>query len=401
MTSQAACGGMKPALAPAQSPSRSSVPKNTTTLLARVNGDNLCVSFVDEDGYEMCFWFCPTMDNKLFSFHRVGFRQAGASPSVDGIVNGKNISWLNVTKSDNIGPLNMSKLGWIGGNHLVNETRTAVTRSVNIKADNNTLNDARGAVSCNSVTIDVVNDILNPSSAVTKAGTFGETLLLEKVHYRVVRNAIEVTVTHEFKPGVNNRVATYYGMQSMFYKEDKIMTPHGPYTDFIDHNKVEAFKLCDYPAFDRFIEMNSSVGWCQAAHLLREGIGDHRHLNSRHNVFVTSTYGKNYHVLIREMSVMGGTTYSWRGIYSWFRPLVNNGNVLVYSAVLDGEEAIFVDAKRSCNVTIALPARWAAASKKVVVAQADNGMALNVENAAKVRLNASRAGTAILKLAAK
>ena len=342
------------------------------------------------------------MANKLFTFHRVGYRTTSRTvPNVSNINEKAGITWLNRTASDNIGPVEMRKGGWVGGNHLVNGTRTAVTKSVSIYCDGAKMTAASGEVKCNKVSIDVVNNLLDPSSSVTTEGTFSATMITEEVHYEIVRNAIEVTVSHTYSPGVDNKINTYYGMQSMFNGEDMIMTPHGPYNDFTPTSRIASFKFGDYPKFDRFIETNSSLGWCQAAHLLPEGIGDHRYVNPNHDIFVTSVYWKYYHVLIRSLDVTGGTSYSWRGVYSWFRPIVNDDDVLVYSAVLDGVEAIYVDAKRPCSVTFALPARWAADGKKVVVAQADNGITLNADNASQVRLSASGAGTAILKLAAR
>lgn len=401
MASSAACGGEEPSPTPSPSPSPLPVPDDAPTLLARVEGDNLYVSFVGDEGYELCYWFCPTMENKLFSFHRVGYRAAtSALPSVEGIAKGSGMTMLNKTTSDNIGPIYMRNGGWIGGNHLVKNTRTARTKSVVIKADDVALTENQGAVKCHYVTVDVVNDILDPSSAITSQGTFSKTMFTENVNYKIVRNSIDVMVRHIFTQDVSNLVGTYYGMQSMFCDEDKIMTPHGPYNDFTDNKNVESFKYFDYPSFNRFIEMNSSQGWCQASHLLPEGVGDHRYVGNN-EVFLSTTYGKNYHVLIRRMQVKSGTSYMWHGVYSWFRPLVNDADVLVYSAVLDGVEAVYVDAKRSCSTTFTLPARWVAAGKKVVVAQADNGMTLNVDNASQVRLTASGAGTAILKLASK
>ncbi len=285
---------------------------------------------------------------------------------------------------------------WVGGNHLVNEQHSADTQSVQINADGKPLSTSKTPVDCNRVTIDVVNHLYDPSSKVEN-GKFSKVLLTETVHYVVMRNAIDVTVNHTFADDASGMVSIYYGMQSMFYLEDKVMTPHGAYNDFTPIGQLSSFKLGDYRNFDRFVEMNSSLGWCQATHLLPEGIGDHRYVSTYHDIFITSTYGKHYHVLIRNLKVTGGTSYTWRGVYSWFRPLVNNADVLVYSAVKDGEEVIYVDAKRACNVTFSLPERWCGNGKKVSVAQADNGMVLNTDNARNVRLTASRAGTALLK----
>lgn len=399
MASVTACGGDEPAPTP-PSPNPSPSLPEAPTLLARVEGDNLYVSFVGDDGYEMCYWFCPTMENKLYSFHRVGYRAAtSASPSVDDIASDNGMTWLNLTTSDNIGPIALKGEPWVGGNHLVNGLRSADTQSVHILADNNALTASDGLVSCHHVTIDVVNHLYDPLSEVVD-GKFSKVLLTETVHYVVTRNAIDVTVNHTFVNDASGIIETYYGMQSMFYKEDLIMTPHGPYNDFTPLADVERFTHVSYPHFNRFIEMRTENGWCQASHLLPEGIGDHRYVGGS-NAFITTTYGKQYHVLVKYQSISGGMSYSWRGVYSWFRPIVNDDDVLVYSAVLDGVEAIYVDAKRPCSVTFALPARWAADGKKVVVAQADNGMTLNADNASQVRLSASGAGTAILKLAAR
>lgn len=367
-------------------------------LQMRVDGDNLYVAYVNEDGDEMCYWFRPTMDNELFTFHRVGYRRAsGTMPNAANITETSGITWLNKTTSDNIGPLNMQKGGWVGGNHLDDGKRTAVTRSVKIFADGKEITASRGTTNCSKVTIDVVNAILDPTSAAGAGGLFTTTMLTEAVRYEVARNAIDVTVTHTFASGARNRIYGYYGMQSMFYMEDKVMTPHGKYNDFTPIGQIASFKLGDYPKFDRFIEMNSSTGWCQASHLLRDGIGDHRYVKDTNEVFVTSTYGKNYHMLIRGLNATGGTSYSWHGVYSWFRPRENNANVLVYSSVLNGEGVLYVDVKRACDVTFPLPSHWQKRGKAVKVLQADDGIGIHIEKASRVHVSAARSGTAILE----
>ena len=97
----------------------------------------------------------------------------------------------------------------------------------------------------------------------------------------------------------------------------------------------------------------------------------------------------------------GDVVLSWDKISGvrFLRKKVEDGGRLGVLVVIqkDGEEVIYVDAKRACNVTFSLPERWCGDGKKVNVAQADNGMVLNTDNARNVRLTASRAGTALLK----
>lgn len=369
----------------------------SSTLQAYVEGNNLYVAFVNDDGYEVCYWFCPTMANNLFSFHRVGYRTATtSSPSAEGISSDGEITWLNMTTSDNIGPIYMRNGGWIGGNHLVNDTRTAVTTNVTIMADNATLTDNDGPVNCHHVTIDVENDILDPSSAITTSGTFSEKMLSESVHYNIIQNAIEVIVCHSFSEGVTNTISKYYGMQSMFCGEDKIMTPHGPYTDFTIKNNVASFNYIDYPTFNRFIEMNSSNGWCQASHLLPEEIGDHRYVGNNYT-FITTNYDKNYHVLINNLAVNENSSYMWHGIYSWFRPFVNDENILVYCSVLNNKEVLYVDTKRACDITFALPDRWISSDKKIQPSETDNNLTLIIIPPNLVRVIATQATSGILE----
>ncbi len=375
---------------------RSSFAKNAS-LQACVKGDNLYVAFADNNGYEICYWFCPTMANKLFTFHSVGYRKTKAfSPSVEGIATDSKMTWLNSATSDNIGAIYMKKGGWLGGNHLVDNIRTAVTKSVKIMADDYALTESNGRVNCHQVTVVVENDILDPSSAVTASGTYSKKMLTETVHYKITENTIEVTLYHSFAKGVANTINRYYGMQSMFRGEDKIMTPRGPYTDFTIKDKVNSFNNTYYPKFDRFIEMNSANGWCQASHLLADGIGDHRYVGNKNN-FITTEYNKNYHVLIMNMPVNEGTSYMWRGVYSWFRPLVNNKKVLVYASVLNGKKVLYIDAKRACNTTFTLPENWVGKGKKVQIAKTDKGLKLSVDSRSRVRVTATQAASGILE----
>ena len=371
--------------------------EKSTSLQACVKGNNLYVAFADNNGYEVCYWFCPTMANKLFTFHRVGYRKTKASsPSVEGIATDSKMTWLNSTNSDNIGAIYMKKGGWLGGNHLVNDIRTAVTTNVTIMADNYALTENKGSVNCNQVTVVVENDILDPSSTVTASGTFSKKMISETVHYKITQNTIEVTLYHSFAKGVTNTINRYYGMQSMFSNEDKIMTPNGPYTDFTNKNKVKSFNYKYYPKFDRFIEMNSTNGWCQASHLLSDGVGDHRYVGNNNN-FITTKYNKNYHVLIMNLPVKEGTSYMWHGVYSWFRPLVNNKNILVYASMLNGKRVLYVDAKHACNTTFTLPSNWAGKGKKVKIAKTDKGLKLSIDSRSRVKVTATQAASGILE----
>lgn len=369
---------------------------SATSLQAQVSGETLLVAYNDGSGIEMCYRFQKCMENNLYTFYRVGYRKVTrTAPKVDGIAGGTGITWLNSTASDNIGPLSIQGGGWTGGNHTLNGERTATTKAVKIMADGREITAKSGIVNCAAVDVQVTNDIYNPVG-VAKGAKPTKVLLAEVVNYRVEGNSIDVKLTHTFAQGTNVRVSRYYGMQSMFVKEDYVMTPHGKFTRFTPVTQLTRFGRADYPAFDRFIELRSSLGWCQAAYVQPDGLGGARRFSTPNaDEFIYST-GKCYHVLISGFQAKGGTTYSWHGTYSWFKPLRNDDDVLAYTVWLNGKEVLFVDTKRRCDVVLAKPLQW---SGKIEMLQCDEGLKTSLVSGSQIRVVAQEASSAILRQA--
>ncbi len=75
-------------------------------MCAMLNGHDLYIASNDGNGTEMCIHFSYCMKNDLYTFARVGARNVSRTTSdPSGIASGTKITWLNVTTSDNIGPV--------------------------------------------------------------------------------------------------------------------------------------------------------------------------------------------------------------------------------------------------------------------------------------------------------
>ena len=102
------------------------------------------------------------------------------------------------------------------------------------------------------------------------------------------------------------------------------------------------------------MEKNTTNQTYQATYLYGTGLGNHDYTD-----WVFRCQGnKNYHSLIHSTNGrnVAGQTYSWSGGYTFFHtPLYDDANVLVYTGVINGRDAVFINTKQSCNVSINLP----------------------------------------------
>ena len=343
------------------------IPNNSTItppLCSYYDGSNLVIAANDGSGTEMCYWFKKCMNNKLFTFFRVGARNVSRNYSdTDGIANSQVISWLNSTGSDNIGPVSIKGYGdFVGGNHrwrtpdengnpgkgTYTDTRTANCDRYSVYIDGEPIRKNVKSFS-NNVTIRVRNTIFDPliePEALDEV--LSSPLITEDVYYTVNGNSIAVDLDHTYLKPVT--VNIYYGMQSMFVNEDSIMTPGGAFPAFVSQANANTFTKNDYPTFGRYVEHNSN-NWCQSSWMRPKDLGTHYAIGNNCSIFKRNS-GKCYHVIMNNNPMLQGDKVSWHGIYTWAEPLVNDSDLLVYKGVIDGREALYIDVKRACDRTI-------------------------------------------------
>ncbi len=326
-----------------------------------VNGENLYIAFLDGTT-EITYWFKKCMVNELFTFYRVGYRTVERShPDTDGISSGSGITYINKTGSDNIGPLNMVNGGWTGGNHTYSDGSvfTAKTDSYTCYADG-ILISAGDKLYCKSVLVKVSNTIYDPAIAPNENDDIlSSPLCSENVIYSIQKNTIEVSLRHQFVSNTANEIRMYYGMQSMFDGEEYIMTPNGEFPDWvaISSSTVE-FNKASHPLFNRFIENSSTKGTYQATYLYGNKLGNHDKIPGSAWIFQRSS-GKCYHHLMQSVSNIAGKSFTWNGGYTFFHtPLRDDSDVFAYLGVISGKDALFVNTKQSCIISIDLPEKY-------------------------------------------
>lgn len=245
--------------------------------------------------------FSRCMANELYTFSEVR-------------LNGQVI---NHTESDNIGPFLVDRKGWMGGNHLNGDRRSARTVSVRASVDGNPLSADAGTKG-RVLTVDVVNDLLNPVT--------DSLMCIERMTYEVSGNSITVTARHEFLNPEPEVIERYFGMQSMMVGETDMLTPGGAFARWTPTlkrvNSSTTFPKSEAPSFCTFIE-RSPAGY-QAAYMTSEGLGSRSQVDEGDFVFINACYNvnsvdsKSYHKLIGMRPVCKGDKTMWHGVYSWF-----------------------------------------------------------------------------------
>ncbi|MBQ7691801.1 MAG: dockerin type I repeat-containing protein [Muribaculaceae bacterium] len=339
---------------------------------AELRDDVLAVASNDGSGTEMCYMFRRCMNNKLFTFSHVGRRAVAGrdTSSTAGVTTGAGITWLNLTGSDNIGPVGVQGYpDFVGGNHPWREpdslgnpgrggyssVRTATCDSVTITVDGVRLLDGHSR-RCRQVVVDVWNTLMDPFVAPDSgAVALPCPLIIEHVTYTLQGNSIAVDLEHRYRRDFT--VSRYYGMQSMFVGEEQIMLPGGACPEWQPRSSVGNMTKGDYPDFARFLEMDAN-GWLQSSWLRHTGLGNHEGLGAASPIYVHA-HPKSYDVLLDKCAVLADSANHWSGIYTWALPLANNSALLAYSGVIDGKEVIYIDTKRECDhYSIEVPENW-------------------------------------------
>ena len=326
-----------------------------TKQAVKVVGDKLYIGAKYNSEYDILITFSQCMFNKLMTFSQVGLASNKSKyplPDPDREVE----VMLNQAFSDNIGPFCITNNGWCGANHSYkdkNEVNTAENISFSFYADGKKLKD-KDKLTAKRVQIKVENRIFNPMvQPAPGAKILSEELCKEEVEYLVENGSIYVNAKHTFTNASPVPIYVYYGMQSMFWNESQIMTPQGEYADFMDASPDKTFYKGEYPDFRRYIErrMEPSMGQrgkmlYQSAYLLPEGNGKHDQLKDNQMIF-THSWGKCYHVILKDVEAHAGMKVNWSGIYNWFDPIIDNDQLLVYTARAKGKDYLFIDARKA------------------------------------------------------
>lgn len=363
------------------------VPVAKENLAYERDGENLYVAYNDGNGTEICYWFTKCMANNLYTFFRVGFRQATTPvPSTTEISSQIGISTINAVYSDNIGPILFTSTAgqggtsYVGGNHhYPNETdasiyKTAENVSFNILANGKTVLDG-GSGLCSKLSVLVHNTIFDPGYVPEEGSTsLSIPLVDEYVTYGIVKNNIEVDLKHKYASNAQGCVNAYYGMQSMFHDEEYIMTPNGQRTNWYPCADDPLTKSA-YPNFNRFIEKNATTGYYQSSYLLTDlGLGKHDKIDDDDFIFIRS-WSKCYHNLMSNIDIKGGEVFQWSGVYTFFnKPIIDDNYLFVYSGVVRGKDVLFVNSKQAFSGSIPLPIDFA--HKKISIIE-NNGFAVN------------------------
>ena len=349
---------------------------------------------------DIIYQFQKCMFNSLFTFYRVGFvENSSAYPNA---LNRNSVTWVNIASSDNIGPMYIRDAGWCGANHSWKEkgvVHTAKNDSFAIYSNGKILQDGDNIFTDNAE-IRVENTIYNPAIAPEdeEATILTSPLCTESVVYRVSGNSIQVILNHKFVNEEAVTIAKYYGMQSMFIGEDKILTSNGKYPNWA--NVVEdgmSFNKAGYPKFNRFVEHNSSNDTYQSTYLRPYGLGDHSQIGSSSFMFIKSG-AKAYHYLIDSIQYSSGMSHNWSGLYSWFKqPILDDDNFFVYEGKIDGHDLVFIDIKMLSSATkIKLPDKYVL--KDFTIIQKDDvvtiGENIDIDG---LEISSTNSGSVILK----
>lgn len=338
-------------------------PTNNNRYAYSYDGSILLVAYNDGSGYETVYQFNKCMNNNLFTFAKVGYREVNRTfPVATDIMTDPSIVILNQTSSDNIGPFLMTTGGWTGGNHHYPDEsttpnyKTAKTDEYHCYADGIELEENTDGT-CNVITIEVINSIYDPAFPPSEGDEILSTLLCkEYASYSIVKNNIEVSISHKFVSTTENGIKTYYGMQSMFQGETALLTPNGQYTAWHTLDGNVNFTKGDYPHFNRFIE-KSDVGY-QAAFLRPDfGIGKHTLLANSDIIFRHSGT-KSYHEQIsNHYASVADKVIQWRGTYTFFKTAAvdDSGELLVYQGSIGCEDTIFISTSQAFSGFVPIP----------------------------------------------
>lgn len=367
-------------------------------MAVKFDGTDLLVAYLDGTT-EYCYRFKKCLANDLFTFYLVGYRSVTRPlPSVEGIINEDGITAINRANSDNIGPISMYPGGYVGGNHLYNDTvKTAKTDTFTIFVDGEELSD-NDSHYCNTVSVRVVNTLYDPSVAPGEGATILTTpLATETEEYKITENNIQVSVSIQFVNNAPGRISNYYGMQSMCVSETGVLTPNGALASAWSLPSSTSFTKGEYPKFNRFIEKKDTE-YYQSTYLIPNKAGNHGQIEDTDPIFVRGSTAKDYHQ-IAIGGLVAGRRIVWSGVYTFMRSVIaDDANILAYMGIVNGKKCLFVASKQSCTVDIAFPSSLLFAPLSVVEKEGNIETENTFVDVAGVHIDATGTGSLILEI---
>ena len=161
--------------------------------------------------------------------------------------------------------------------------------------------------------------------------------------------------------------------------------------------------LLDFGA-DRFLSLNP-VGarmWQLLVATQRpagwpDGLGEHALLDEQDDIFIYAPSGKSYHKLIGNKRIKNGDKTCWRGVYTWFEtPVADDADLLCYEGSAGGHTAVFIDCKRACKRTLALPGYLDL--RHFGTAEQNGGIRISAAGRNKLKIKAGAPGSCVLLL---
>lgn len=309
---------------------------------------------------DLQIWFSKCMFNDLMTFMLVGLTYN--TTEIPKALQTRPPIVINESTSDNIGPIMLKQssgasLSWFGGNHSYKEEKllkTAYTESVECFVDNSPLTEGTD-VYAKQIRILVTNKFYDPSSQIiedSKVVGFSSAMCTERVTYLIQEGNIEVELTHEWSNSTPYIIDRYYGMQSMAKGSD-VFFARGNTSDFIPKTiGINRTKLQN-PNFNRFVQKGANNAWYESCYLTHEGIGNHSLLDNDKPIYLTSA--KIYHHLISNKLAINGMKYTWRGVYSWVKPIEDSINLLSSIIKDSNGYTCIVDVKKPGQYEVIIP----------------------------------------------
>ena len=357
----------------------------SATIISKYNAD-----------YDIIIRFAKVMANNLYSIEKV-YLAANSNEQLSTHAGANKQLLCKQTNKDMIGPIMVKRptsgYSWVGGNHLYLDqqsgVKSAATNSYSIYADGTLIK--QGATYADTITIRVENTIYDPDVAPSNGETIlSSPLIAENVSYSVSGGEILVSVEHKYLKEVH--VGVYYGMQSVF-KGGKFITAQGGYNDWENIPATDDFylKKADAPNFNRFSQKANNNIYCQNSILLPFGLGNHHYVKDDENIFIRSS-GKAYHMLMHESKIEKGSLLSWKGIYNWNVPIVDDEYNYIYEYHCCGRIYISVTAKKPYD-SVSLPAPKGAENSTFHITGNDEN--ISIDNVIKndIKLSAKGQGS--------
>ena len=347
-----------------------------------------------DKNWDIVIRLAKVMKNNLYSIKEV-YLAANSNENLSTKVSTNKRMLCKLNDSDMIGPINVKRPisgdSWIGSNHLyLNQQsgiKSAITNNYSIYADGTPINN--GAAYANVVTINVENTIFDPDvTPINGTNILTSPLIIENITYSISGGEIMVEVKHKYLKDVH--VNTYYGMQSIF-KGVQFITAQGGYSDWKRNptaGNVLRIKKAQAPNFNRFSQKANDNIYCQNTILLTHDLGTHKYIKDDGDVFIWSE-NKAYHVLIQDKDITKNSILSWKGIYNWKKPIVDDEYNYIYEF---SDKNISITAKKAYH-NISVPAPEDALNTIFEITESDNNITIEREITTDLNLSSQGEGS--------